>query len=378
MAGHLFPPRPPLIGDDPLRPRGGADGAEQEGWEVLATALLGPSDDSCEPGGLFSPGGEAGGDWVVAVSPPGEAFPPPLGGAWGGPEAGAPVAGTPMASALRARGRAVDEQPVACFVTVEAGAGAGAHPAPPALAASPALAGRAPGGGSSGASLVGEGQGSDGSGSEAFRAIGGPGGLPAAAVPGPVAVAAAAAAAATPGLDSGASGASADGGGRGTGEVDPSSRPARRRSAAAHKAGEAGERPGSPAGAPGSPTAGRAPRSTRARKTSTWGQKSQLVHPPAAAGGRRAAGGSPAGKGRKGKGAVPRSPSGELSRGTADSELTSAPAAKAQAQPAHQCVRCGTTTTPLWRAGPKGPKTLCNACGVRHMKAMRKKAAGRA
>ena len=98
---------------------------------TLATALLGPSDDSCEPGGLFSPGGEAGGDWVVAVSPPGEAFPPPLGGAWGGPEAGAPVAGTPMASALRARGRAVDEQPVACFVTVEAGAGAGAHPAPP-------------------------------------------------------------------------------------------------------------------------------------------------------------------------------------------------------------------------------------------------------
>jgi len=311
---------------------------------------------------------------VVGV--PGEAFPPPLGGAWGAPEAGVPMAGTPMASALRARGRAVDEQPVACFVTVEAAAGAGAHPVPPTLATSPALAGRALGGASSGASLEGEGQGSDGSASEAW-AVGGPGGLPAAAVPSPVAVMVAA-----PGLDSGVSGASADGGCPGT-EVDPSSRPARRRSAAA-KGGEfpaaaaAGERPGSPSGAPASPTAGRAPRSTRARKTSTWGQKSQLAHPPAAAGGRRAAGGSPRG-GRKGKGAVPRSPSGELSRGTADSEHTSVPAAaKVQAQPAHQCVRCGTTTTPLWRAGPKGPKTLCNACGVRHMKAMRKKAAGRA
>ncbi len=25
-------------------------------------------------------------------------------------------------------------------------------------------------------------------------------------------------------------------------------------------------------------------------------------------------------------------------------------------------------TTPVWRAGPHGPKTLCNACGVRYMK----------
>ena len=29
------------------------------------------------------------------------------------------------------------------------------------------------------------------------------------------------------------------------------------------------------------------------------------------------------------------------------------------------CTRCGVTRTPLWRNGPKGPKTLCNACGVR-------------
>lgn len=33
-----------------------------------------------------------------------------------------------------------------------------------------------------------------------------------------------------------------------------------------------------------------------------------------------------------------------------------------------RCVHCGNTETPLWRAGPDGPKTLCNACGVRFKK----------
>ncbi|KAL5539961.1 hypothetical protein UlMin_045184 [Ulmus minor] len=35
------------------------------------------------------------------------------------------------------------------------------------------------------------------------------------------------------------------------------------------------------------------------------------------------------------------------------------------------CSDCSTTTTPLWRSGPRGPKSLCNACGIRQRKARR-------
>ncbi|KAH9606233.1 hypothetical protein KSS87_012191 [Heliosperma pusillum] len=31
-----------------------------------------------------------------------------------------------------------------------------------------------------------------------------------------------------------------------------------------------------------------------------------------------------------------------------------------------KCLHCGSEKTPQWRAGPLGPKTLCNACGVRY------------
>lgn len=33
-----------------------------------------------------------------------------------------------------------------------------------------------------------------------------------------------------------------------------------------------------------------------------------------------------------------------------------------------KCVHCHSTETPLWRTGPDGPKSLCNACGVRYKK----------
>ncbi|KAG8075452.1 hypothetical protein GUJ93_ZPchr0006g41282 [Zizania palustris] len=35
------------------------------------------------------------------------------------------------------------------------------------------------------------------------------------------------------------------------------------------------------------------------------------------------------------------------------------------------CSDCNTTKTPLWRSGPCGPKSLCNACGIRQRKAQR-------
>lgn len=31
-----------------------------------------------------------------------------------------------------------------------------------------------------------------------------------------------------------------------------------------------------------------------------------------------------------------------------------------------KCMHCEITKTPQWREGPMGPKTLCNACGVRY------------
>ncbi|KAE8706435.1 GATA transcription factor 23 [Hibiscus syriacus] len=35
------------------------------------------------------------------------------------------------------------------------------------------------------------------------------------------------------------------------------------------------------------------------------------------------------------------------------------------------CTDCKTTKTPLWRGGPAGPKSLCNACGIRYRKKRR-------
>ncbi|GAB4830036.1 hypothetical protein Ancab_019680 [Ancistrocladus abbreviatus] len=40
-------------------------------------------------------------------------------------------------------------------------------------------------------------------------------------------------------------------------------------------------------------------------------------------------------------------------------------------EPEKSCTDCRTTTTPLWRGGPAGPKTLCNACGIKYHKKRR-------
>jgi len=32
------------------------------------------------------------------------------------------------------------------------------------------------------------------------------------------------------------------------------------------------------------------------------------------------------------------------------------------------CYQCGSRSSPEWRRGPEGPKTLCNACGIRYSK----------
>jgi len=32
------------------------------------------------------------------------------------------------------------------------------------------------------------------------------------------------------------------------------------------------------------------------------------------------------------------------------------------------CIQCLATSTPQWREGPSGKRSLCNACGVVHLK----------
>jgi len=42
------------------------------------------------------------------------------------------------------------------------------------------------------------------------------------------------------------------------------------------------------------------------------------------------------------------------------------PGGSAASAEGRRCLHCETDKTPQWRTGPLGPKTLCNACGVRY------------
>ncbi|KAJ3548749.1 hypothetical protein NMY22_g1140 [Coprinellus aureogranulatus] len=46
---------------------------------------------------------------------------------------------------------------------------------------------------------------------------------------------------------------------------------------------------------------------------------------------------------------------------------------KAHPNEHHVCMACGRADSPEWRKGPQGPKTLCNACGLRWAKQVRTK-----
>ncbi|PKA64580.1 GATA transcription factor 23 [Apostasia shenzhenica] len=41
------------------------------------------------------------------------------------------------------------------------------------------------------------------------------------------------------------------------------------------------------------------------------------------------------------------------------------------------CSDCRTKNTPLWRSGPAGPRSLCNACGIRYRKRRKSDSNGR-
>ncbi|XP_048546255.1 GATA transcription factor 12-like [Triticum urartu] len=67
--------------------------------------------------------------------------------------------------------------------------------------------------------------------------------------------------------------------------------------------------------------------------------------------------------------AFPLFPNKKPAKSSKKKEAPAAPAmtaAEAAAAEGRRCLHCETDKTPQWRTGPLGPKTLCNACGVRY------------
>ncbi|CAI7923560.1 unnamed protein product [Closterium sp. NIES-53] len=76
---------------------------------------------------------------------------------------------------------------------------------------------------------------------------------------------------------------------------------------------------------------------------------------------------SPSGSGSPGWSDAAAGADGSLGAG-AGSGSTAAVFASNVSNGVRRCVHCKSTKTPQWRMGPAGPKTLCNACGVRFKK----------
>jgi hypothetical protein len=68
----------------------------------------------------------------------------------------------------------------------------------------------------------------------------------------------------------------------------------------------------------------------------------------------------PAKKPSKKKDAAPAAPPSSVSAAAQPGGVSAASAE------GRRCLHCETDRTPQWRTGPMGPKTLCNACGVRY------------
>ncbi|CAG9467481.1 unnamed protein product [Pedinophyceae sp. YPF-701] len=128
-----------------------------------------------------------------------------------------------------------------------------------------------------------------------------------------------------------------------------------------------------PRRAPRAPTA-RRPRARGARTAPPWGPAHPRPRRPRARAGdggagdargrrhaqqaRDAAGGARRGAERHRRGAAPLEPIAPPAQASADVRRKAV------------CHNCGATSTPQWRCGPDGPRTLCNACGVRFKKGL--------
>ncbi|KAK1035941.1 white collar 2 type of transcription factor, partial [Friedmanniomyces endolithicus] len=56
-----------------------------------------------------------------------------------------------------------------------------------------------------------------------------------------------------------------------------------------------------------------------------------------------------------------------------DGEVAKKEKKKLKVADEYVCANCGALDSPEWRRGPKGPKTLCNACGLRWAKKEKKR-----